>query len=275
MTEWILWGIAAALSVAALTAVLWSVSVKGRDRKGAMTPFYQWAFAHRGLHGAGRPENSLAAFSAAVERGYGAELDVHLTADGEPAVLHDSSLRRTAGVDRRVEDMTSDELAQVRLEGTEDTVPLLCQVLALFEGKAPLIIELKAVRGNHAALCERVCRELEGYNGDYMLESFDPRCLMWLKKHRPQLLRGQLSQNFWKDKTAPFGVRGVLTSLVTNALSKPDFAAYRYEHRRSMPLRIWQRVWRLPTVYWTIRCAADHENALKEGAISIFEGFEP
>ena len=109
-------------------------------------------YAHRGLHGNGLPENSMAAFRAALEHGYGIELDIHLMKDGNLAVIHDCSLKRTAGVDINITDLTVEDLEQYRLEGTEETIPEFMDVLTLYNGKAPLIVELKPERGNHAAL---------------------------------------------------------------------------------------------------------------------------
>ena len=85
-----------------------------------------WRYAHRGYHDKPRiPENSMAAFRRALDRRFGVELDVHLMKDGRLAVIHDSSLLRTAGVDVAVEDLTAEELKQYRLEGTDEQIPLL------------------------------------------------------------------------------------------------------------------------------------------------------
>ena len=160
-------------------------------------------YAHRGYHDKPRiPENSMAAFRRAIENGYGAELDVHLMRDGRLAVIHDASLKRTAGADVLVEDLTAEELKTYRLEGTDERIPLLEEVLELFQDRTPLIIELKAERGNHAALAEATCRMLDRYRVHYCIESFDPRCLIWLKKNRPEIVRGQLSEQFLRHHVA-------------------------------------------------------------------------
>ena len=124
-------------------------------------------FAHRGLHDMdlGVPENSMTAFRRAVESGFGAELDVHLMADGRLAVVHDSDLTRICGKKVLIEDMTAADLSGYPLQGTTETIPLLEDVLELFAGRAPLIIELKAERGNAAALTDAVMARLEGWQG--------------------------------------------------------------------------------------------------------------
>ena len=178
-----------------------------------------WSYAHRGLHGKGIPENSMAAFRAALEGGYGIELDVHLLADGNLAVIHDASLKRTAGADVQIEDLTAEDLAHYRLEGTDEKIPLFRDVMALYEGKAPMIVELKPMNGNHAALAEAACEILKDYQGIYCMESFDPRCIAWLRKNRPEIIRGQLTENFVAndDKLNP-AIRFLLTHNLLNFL---------------------------------------------------------
>ena len=129
-----------------------------------------------------------------------------------------------------VEDLTAEELKTYRLEGTDERIPLLEEVLELFQDRTPLIIELKAERGNHAALAEATCRMLDRYRVHYCIESFDPRCLIWLKKNRPEIVRGQLSEQFLRHgETAGHGKAAMwlLGNLFSNIAAKPDFIAYR------------------------------------------------
>lgn len=265
----------ALITTAALTAA-GLFTLRGRSNHPGMEALRGWGYAHRGLHCEGRPENSLAAFRAAVEKGYGSELDVHLMRDGNLAVIHDASLKRTAGADVKIEDLTLEDLKNYRLEGTEEKIPLLSQVLELYAGKAPLIIELKPVE-NHAALSQAVCDLLEGYEGIYCLESFDPRCIHWLKKNRPHLIRGQLTENFVaNDKKMPLALRFVLTHNLLNFMTCPDFVAYKYADRKdTLTNPLCRHVWDLQGVSWTIKSQEDYDIAVKEGWLPIFEGFEP
>lgn len=260
-------------TAAVLLAALWVWCLKGE--KCDLAPFDTALLAHRGLHNADRPENSLSAFRAAFERGYGAELDVHLTADGRLAVLHDRSLLRTVGTDADVTALTADELRAFSLRGSDEPIPFLEEVLALADGRVPLLIELKADGGNHAALCEVVCHCLQAYPGEVALESFDPRCLWWLRRHQPQIRRGQLSQNFHRCKDVHPLLRPLLTGMIANLLTRPHFIAYRHDHRRSLPCRICRRVWHMPTALWTLTGEDTFADCTGEHAIPIFEGFEP
>ena len=232
--------------------------------------------AHRGVSGE-NPENTMPAFQAAVDAGYGIELDIHLMQDGQLAVIHDASLKRTAGADVRIEDLTAEDLASYPLEGTAEVIPLFRQVLELYDGKAPIIVELKAERGNHAALCEAACDLLECYNGVYCLESFDPRCIRWLRNHRPALVRGQLAENYFRSAKSklPWYLKLILSNHMMNFLTRPDFVAYRFSDRKDFTTRLCRKVWGLQGVAWTIKSQADHDTAENEGWISIFEGFRP
>lgn len=235
-------------------------------------------YAHRGLHdlSQGRPENSMAAFRAAAAAGCGAELDVHLLRDGSLAVVHDSSLERVCGRRAVVEELTEADLPDYPLQGTAETIPLLEDVLAVFAGGPPLVIELKAEGGNAAALTDAVMARLAGWEGTYCIESFHPAVLLRLKRRYPQVLRGQLSQNFLRDSEGlSWPVRAVLTLLLTTAFTRPDFIAYRYRDRACPSLRLMRRLYGVHEVGWTVRDRAVLERLEREGVTPIFEGFQP
>ncbi len=262
-----------------LLAVLYLLSIRGRIGNPALDNFRGWNYAHRGLHNkdAGIPENSLAAFRAAVEHGYGAELDVHLLKDGTLAVIHDSSLKRTTGLEGRIEDLTLEDLKSCRLDGTEETIPLFQDVLDVFAGKTPLVVELKPMDSNHAALCEAACKMLADYDGLYCMESFDPRCVHWLRKNRPQIVRGQLSEDFVRSTPSmsrPLAF--MLTHSLSHFLTRPDFTAYRFDHRTHTPSNfLCQKLWGMQGVSWTLKTQEEYDTAVREGWIPIFENFEP
>lgn len=268
-----------ALTIAAAAGAvggLYAFSVRGRTGHPGLADLRGWSYAHRGLHGEGAPENSMTAFRAALENGYGIELDVHLLADGTLAVIHDHSLLRTAGVDVQVESLTAETLGQYSLQGTGEPIPLFSQVLELFAGKAPMIVELKATMDNYAALCEAACDMLAGYEGVYCVESFDPRCVGWLKKHRPQVIRGQLTENSIPAKGKfPLPLRFALTHQMENFLTTPDFVAYRYCDRKTLGNFLVRKLWGVEGVSWTLRTPEEYAQAVEEGWIPIFEGFRP
>lgn len=238
-------------------------------------------YAHRGLHdkSIGVPENSLAAFRRAVEHGFGAELDVHLLADGGLAVFHDSQLKRMTGREGVVEDLSAAELGERRLGGTEETIPQFCEVLELFEpSRLPLLVELKTYKNNFAALCAAAVAELDRHHVPYVMESFDPRCLLWLRRNRPDIVRGQLAQNFLRPgEESGMGEAAdrILTDMAFNRMTRPDFVSFRYEDRDARSLRRVKRLKSAEVFYWTIRSREDMDAAEAEGAQVIFEGFVP
>lgn len=265
------------LSVIAILFVLYALSVRGRTGHEGLAELRGWSYAHRGLHSSGIPENSMAAFRAALEGGYGIELDIHLMADGNLAVIHDASLKRTAGADVKIEDLSTKDLAQYHLEDTHEQIPTFSQVLELYAGKAPLIVELKPEKGNYAALTKAACDALENYPGIYCMESFDPKCIYWLKKNRPQIIRGQLATNYLKNKRSPlpFFLKFVLTHQLENFLTQPDFIAYKFHDRQTLGNALALNLWKMQGVTWTVKSQAEYDLAVKEGWLPIFEGFTP
>lgn len=262
-----------------LLAALRLLCLRAKRKSGDFYSLANWHYAHRGLHDRDRkiPENSMAAFRLAVEAGYGAELDVHLTADGKLAVMHDESLLRTAGVDKKLSQCTSEEIECYRLENTQEHIPMLEEVLELFAGKAPLVVELKPYGGNHAELTRLTCQMLDRFDGlTYCIESFDPRVLYWLRKNRPEIIRGQLSDRF---KPAQAGLKPLtawlLSGLYANILTVPHFVAYNYKNRKHPALRLCRKLWGVQEFSWTIRTDADAETALKDHCVIIFEHIKP
>ena len=249
------------------------------DRRRDWKKLRGWRYAHRGFHDKPRiPENSLPAFKRAVQCGFGAELDVHLMKDGHLAVIHDASLKRTAGADVLVEDLTAEELRQYTLEGTEYHIPLLEEVLPIFAGKAPLIVELKAERGNHDALAAATCAMLDKDKVLYCIESFDPRCIRWLKRNRPEIVRGQLSENFLRHGDGgdmPKALLWALGNLLTNCLAKPDFIAYRFSDRDNFCLRWCRWFYHVQEINWTIITKEEMRAAESAGNLVIFQDFDP
>ena len=257
--------------------ILYILALRGRTGHPGLSKLRGWNYAHRGLHSKGIPENSLAAFRAAVDHGYGAEFDVHLLKDGGLAVIHDSKLLRTTGLEGIVEDLTTEQLKTCFLEGTAETIPTFRDVLDTFAGKTPIIIELKPNGGNCAALCEAACKAMAGYEGVWCMESFDPRAVYWLRKNRPDIIRGQLSENYLRkpQNKLPLPLKFLLAFHLENFLCRPDFIAYDFYTRKVPSNPLCRKLWGLEAVTWTVRTPEDHRIAEKEGWITIFENYTP
>lgn len=231
-------------------------------------------YAHRGLHSDKIPENSQGAFRLAVEHRVGIELDVQLSKDGVPMVFHDDTLTRVCGRDERLCDLTADELSSIPLCGSSEyTVPTLMQVLELVDGRVPLLIELKT--GN-PELCPIVAEMLDSYNGSFCIESFDPRLLSWMKKHRPGFARGQLVGRSVKEKhTSSFILNFILASLISHMMSRPDFIAADVNIKGNLSVFLCRRLFCIPTFGWTVRDKETYNACKKRGINCIFENFVP
>lgn len=213
------------LMLAALLLAIQFLVRPGRVDPQVEAKFRGRCYAHRGLHSKDKtiPENSLAAFGKAAEAGYGIELDVQLSKDGEVVVFHDDTLDRVTGVHGRVDSYTLEELQKMSLCGTDQTIPLFSQVLQLVAGRSPLIVELKTGRRNKE-LCEKTLALLRSYEGDYCIESFDPRIVGWFRKNAPNILRGQLSDSFGSLKGHPMAFS--VSRCLTNFIARPQFIAW-------------------------------------------------
>ena len=185
-------------------------------------------FAHRGLHSRDRaiPENSVEAFRLAAEEGYGIELDVQLSKDGHVVVFHDDTLDRVCGVSSRVDEKTLEELQDMRLCGSEYTIPLFSEVLDIIKGRGPLIVELKNGRRNRE-LCEKTYALLENYKGDVCIESFNPFIVAWFRYHAKDMLRGQLAAPQADYGLMPKAESFILSTGLLNFVSRPNFIAYK------------------------------------------------
>ena len=258
-------------AAAAAAGVFGCLIAPGRSTPEQRAPFRGRYFAHRGLYNdTDRPENSLAAFRAAAEAGYGVELDVRLTRDGVPVISHDGDLRRTAGESGVVEGLDLSALQSYRLGGTEERIPTLAQALdILCPAHVPVVVELKAAPGRkRAPLCQKVLEELDRRDGDLCVESFDPRIVAWFRRHAPELLRGILTAQ--SDHLGDSPIQNFLSRHVLyNWLCRPQFIAHR-TGRKSFAV-LFSQLMGAMRVTWTAR---DRSEEARSDAV-IFERFLP
>jgi len=247
-----------------------------RPRQLAMADFKRQYIAHRGLFDNAQdyPENTLSAFQRAVDAGYGIELDVRLTKDGQLVVAHDDGLQRICGEDVEIADLTYDELSQRRVLNSTQTVPLFTQVLGVIKGLVPLIVEVKQ-SNRTAETCQATADQLRRYRGRYCVESFDPRVLMWFRRHRRGILRGQLSGGFRGENTGHRFLDFCLENMLFSKLTWPDFIAYEWQYADRFFVRAWRAVLRCTMVAWTVRSQADLDAARRNFDVFIFDSFTP
>ena len=242
-----------------------------------MKPYEERYIAHRGLfNNIDIPENSLIAFEEAVKNQYGIELDIQLTKDDKLVVFHDSSLKRMTGIDKDLIDCTYDELLQYKLLDTNEVIPLFKDVLNILEKDTPLIIEIKP-EGRYLETTKRVVNLMQGYNGLYNIESFNPYIVYYLKKNEPQIIRGQLAYNSINDKNSKvnFFLRIILTNLLFSFINRPDYIAYQHSDMNNLSFRIVSKIYHAECVAWTIQSQKQLEEAKKYYRCFIFDSFIP
>ncbi len=236
-------------------------------------------YAHRGLYDNSRdvPENSMRAFQRALEAGYGMEMDIRLTRDGIPVVFHDSDLKRMCGAEGRIEDMNWKELSSYRLLQTDQGIPRFEDVLALVDGKVPLLIEYK-MDSNDASICICAERLLNRYRGKYCVESFHPFALLWYRHNQPGMLRGMLSTDYAGNKEHSLALLHFMSRhLLFNFFTKPDFISYDCRVEREISRTLCRKLYRSCRAAWTVKSREQLEQLKQRGEYDwfIFEGFRP
>ena len=264
---WIVVGIALLLVAVYLFMICPRISNKP-DR----TPFYGVHYAHRGLfdNEGDAPENSLKAIKKAVAAGYGIEFDVQLSKDDIPVVFHDASLKRICGIDGKVWEYTLEELQQMKLAKSEETIPTFADVLAAVDGKVPLIIEYKMDRVD-TKVCVLGNELLKDYKGTYCVESFHPFAVKWYRENRPEIMRGQLSEDYAKDGKRKLYL-WIMTQLLTNFMTRPDFIAYNHRDAENLSRRLCRKMGSLAVTY-TIKNQEQYEKAKPHFDLFIFDSF--
>lgn len=227
----------------------------------------EWTYAHRGLHGPGRVENSPSAFTAALKAGLGIECDIQRSRDGWPMVHHDWDLARLHGRAERGEDLTKDEWLALRYHDSDDAPVTLPDLLALVDSRVPLLIEIKSRRGYDVErTSRRVGTCLRDYPGRFAVMSFDPRVSRWFRRHEPAMVRGLVmredehghTQRAWQRHLALW-------------IARPDFVAY---HVKALPNALAADMRRrgMPVLTWTVDSPAALAMARTHADAPIAEG---
>lgn len=217
---------------------------------------------HRGYHDNKRyPENSLKAFARSKKDGMPIELDVQLTADGELMVFHDENLERMTGMNAKIQEVKYAEIRDLRLAGTNERIPKFAEVLDLISGEVMIDIEIKPAERIEAT-CRKVLEVLEGYPRNYLLKSFDPRIVLWLRRHAPELPCGMLiTESVGKGWLIDYLVK----SRLMVRLCRPDFVAI---HKTLFARRRWQEMTaKRPVLLWTIERASEIKKRRNVGYI--------
>jgi glycerophosphoryl diester phosphodiesterase len=248
----------------------------------ALPPAFVHApLAHRGYHALreGRPENSRAAFRAAVAAGYGIELDVQVSRDGQAMVFHDEGLLRLTGVDGLVAEQAAADLGKIALLGGDEGIATLAEVLALVAARVPLLIEIKdrheTLVATDGVLEAALVRALDGYAGPVAVMSFNPASIAEIARIAPHLPRGITSDPFDPADWSPLPLatcerlRGIPdydavgASFISHKAT--DLGSARVAALRAEGARV---------LCWTIRTAAAEAKARRQADNVTFEGYD-
>ncbi|HEY5741963.1 MAG TPA: glycerophosphodiester phosphodiesterase family protein [Terrimicrobiaceae bacterium] len=230
-------------------------------------------FAHRGLHDATRPENSLSAIEAAIEGGFPIEIDVQPSADGRVIVFHDWDLYRMTGQGSRVSKTAAAEIARLQLFDTSERIPFLEDVLDLVRGRQPLIVELKN-RRRPGLLEPAVSKILRNYQGLVAVHSFNPFSLGWFRQNHPGLCRGQISCSFDTDDMARWK-KMILAHYGMNWMSRPHFISHHWKQLPAIIPIFLRHLMRVPLLTWTVRSSTEQLTALRYADNVFFESYLP
>lgn len=258
-----------------ITAIYIDISSAQVSTRDDISWIKETPIAHRGLHDNSHVENSISAFKNAIDNDYAIELDVQLTKDNQVIVFHDENLKRMTNDNRDVSDINYNELKNLKLKNSHESIPLLKEVLEVVDGKTPILIEIK--NGDDVIrLGKELYNIVKCYNGKYAVQSFNPFVLEWYKNNAPEVLRGQLSGTFTGDSSGNLKVyeKFALENLMLNFKSKPNFIAYELKglpHFRVSLLRKHN----IPILSWTVESEKELDKAYKYSDNIIFDKIRP
>ena len=242
--------------------------------------FLDRPIAHRGLHDAGIPENSLAAAEAAIAAGYGIELDIQHAADGTPVVFHDYDLTRLAGDEGYLADLSTEELGEFTLAGSDEKIPLLSDYLRAIDGRAPLLIEIKDQDGRLGDqigdLHSRVAQALAAYTGPVAVMSFNPHVVAAFHEEAPAIACGLVSCEYDEDDWPMLDdqTRADLAALTMFDRSGASFVSHHHKDLANPAVQA-LRARGVPILCWTIRSPEDEAKARTACDNVTFEGYRP
>ncbi|MCF7930354.1 MAG: hypothetical protein K9L02_02465 [Acholeplasmataceae bacterium] len=231
--------------------------------------------AHRGLYSKDQsiPENSIASFKRAMDKGYSIEFDVNVLKDGTVLVFHDYNFNRICNDSRELKDVTYDQCKHLTLFDTDELIPTLSQTLNLVSGQVPLLIELKP-HGDVILLCESFMKTMMDYQGVWAVFSFHPKVVSWFKKNYPDVIRGQISEYFKNDKDMNPIAKHLMKTMFFNRFTKPDFISYGIY---DMPNKYLNRSMKkgITVISYAARSQQDFDFVKSHYHNTVFEFFEP
>lgn len=262
--------------------LIWFLIAPGNNKKVYNYDFlFKRPIAHRGLHDGNNQiiENSKTAFQLAIDKQYNIEMDINLTKDNKVVVFHDGNLKRICGIDKKVHDLTLEELQKLPLLTSNEYMMEFSEFLKLVNGQVGLLIEYK---GEGATIDKELCIQsmkiLKDYKGNYVIQSFQPSILKWFRKNYPIIPRGQLNLNYnrefknIKDQNKLPKVAGFMfTNNLTNFIGRPNFMARKYD---ALDASYFIMHHFMKTLVWTINSESKYKKVVNQVDNIIFERLE-
>jgi glycerophosphoryl diester phosphodiesterase len=236
--------------------------------------------AHRGLHdpASGVIENTAGAVGAAIAAGYGVEIDLQISADGEAMVHHDDALGRLTDGEGRLDRLSAAELKRVAYRGSAERMLTLGELCDLVAGRAALLPELKSRFDGDDRLPARVAAVLARYRGPVAPMSFDTAQLKFLRDKAPHLPRGIVAAKYrphpYWDQMPPWQ-RYAMGTLLPALTARPHFVAYAVDDLPAIGPLFARRIAGLPLLTWAVRTQEQRQRAARWADQIIFEGFRP
>ena len=238
-----------------------------------MSSFETWIkntpFANKGLYGKDAPENSIVAVKKAIEKGYGVYLDARILADNTIVTFSDQALGRMTDRDGFIHHCTLNDLPELKLKDSDQTVPTLVEILDIIDGQVPVIVNLKSI--DSFGMEKYVWKILQSYSGDYAVASANPYSLEWFKMNAPKVKRGQVS-SFYKHSYLPLATKLAYKKMKLNdTVSEPNFIIY---DSIDLPNRFVKKYKNLPLLANHVHDKQTLENAKKYACNFIFENIK-
>ena len=197
--------------------------------------------SHRGIHNnQDIPENSLKAFKQSIKENIPIELDVHMLKDKSIVVFHDDNIKRMTNIDKDIHELTYDELKNYKLLNTNETIPLLKDVLKLVNGKVLLNIEVK-YQEEYIEECRQLSKILDNYKGSFLIQSFSIKIVHWFKKHKKNYITGLLISNKVniKNKFIILAIKILKPDFVSLNKKLHDKEIIKYLKKKNIPILLW------------------------------------
>jgi glycerophosphoryl diester phosphodiesterase len=231
---------------------------------------------HRGLHDwrARVVENTLGACKAAMDSNYAIECDLQISREGEAILFHDDTLDRVMQQQGPVRNHSVSELKRMAFRHSDESIPTLSELLALVDGKVPLVIELKPQWDGDMTLTRRTLELLKSYDGAHCVMSFDPDVVETVKSESPRTVRGFITDRAldpYYDRL-PVAQRNELRTLSCLERMQPHFLSVDIDELPWAPVTELRQSG-MPVICWTVRSARQAALARKYTDQITFEGF--